>query len=290
MLWGPIIKTLSVWFEKRQLERASFMMSVSMILGYAVSWGASSLISEHLNWRAAFIAPALLMLIYTAVLAIFFKSKPAQPINAVETEEKKPEAFFRVSSLLEFCRIINMPCLFLVAVSQGIIREGIGVWFPTILQDSGIFPADAAWRILILVPFVNFCGLLFVRYINEKLERNSFRTLLAVFLLSCLLAVLLAVTPSKWITAVLVVMVLLLSITYGLTPILTASIPFEYSRYRWVFIYRWDHRFFHLSRRHAVGNTLGHYRGSQSMERRYTYVAGGCSNRFTGYVIPKYKN
>ena len=237
MLWAPIMKTLSTWFARRQLERVSFIMSMSMIFGYAISWGATSILINRLNWQSAFYLPAGLGFLFVLALAFLFQSQPAEgePADTLICETSRdlpgaarPEAL----SIREFFRLIQLPGLLLIVLLQGWIREGISVWFPTILQESGKIAANSPVLILVIIPLVNFGGILLVRKINRHAKGDSIQTLLVIFSLATGIALLLNIFLKQGFWIVLTSMVILLALTYGLTPILTSVIPFQYAQYR----------------------------------------------------------
>ena len=230
MLWAPIIKTLTVWFTGRQLEKVSFVMSISMVIGYALSWGTSSMLTTYLDWRLAFYLPAGLVLLQAFLMLLFFHS---QPIDRAPVAEKTAGPT-RDLTILSFFRLIHLPGLLLIAVAQGMIREGISVWFPTILQNSGRLPAKSPWVILIILPILNLGGILFVRRISLLHQGDSTRTLHWIFGLITGTAILMAVLMTRWPWLILTGMILLLPLSYGLTPILTSVIPFQYAQFRWV--------------------------------------------------------
>lgn len=250
MLWAPLMKTLSVWFHGYQLERVSFIMALSVIFGYAISWGASSILTTQLGWTYAFYLPVALVLLFTGVMAVLFRDKPDdasvisdsnpddQPATTASADNADSVASSRKSAetdclpLLQFLRMIRLPGLLLIALTQGIIREGISIWFPTIIESSGRFAAGSPWLILVIVPAINLCGVIFVRRVNRFLNSDSIRTLLIIFALVTGTALLLNLMNVNWFWLVLLVMILLLSLTYGLTPVLTSIIPFQYVRFK----------------------------------------------------------
>ncbi|NLO36082.1 MAG: MFS transporter [Clostridiaceae bacterium] len=234
MLWAPLMKTLSVWFYGYQLGRVSFIMSFTMIIGYAVSWGFSSVLVRQVGWAAAFVVPAVLVLVHAVVMAVMFISKPR------DTEDQAPDAnrsgtqtpASESPPILAFIRMIRLPGLLLIALTQGIIREGISVWFPTIIASSGRFSSGSPWLILVIVPLINLLGVIFVRRVNQVMKNDTLRTLLLIFSLVTASALVLNLFQAEWFGMILVVMILLLSLTYGLTPVLTSVIPFQYAHFK----------------------------------------------------------
>ncbi|MCK9252934.1 MAG: MFS transporter [Clostridiales bacterium] len=234
MLWAPLMKTLSVWFYGYQLGRVSFIMSFTMIIGYAASWGFSSVLVRQAGWASAFVVPAVLVMVYAVVMAVLFVGKPGNGKEDTPAE-KRPEQPSPVSdppSTLAFIRMIRLPGLLLIALTQGIIREGISVWFPTIISSSGYFSSGSPWVILVIVPLINLLGVIFVRRVNHFMKSDTLRTLLLIFSLVTVSALVLNLFQADWFGMILVVMILLLSLTYGLTPVLTSVIPFQYAHFK----------------------------------------------------------
>ena len=241
MLWGPLIRTLSLGFTARQLERVSFYMALSTITGYACSWGLASFLSERLGWRAAFWLPAVLVLLFAALLLLLFRSTPQRPLPAQEHEPglaaeaprslDDPSPVVPRLSLFAYLGRICFPVLFLMAAAQGLVREGVGVWLPTVLTESGYFPADSLWFVLLVIPLMNLAGVLFVQKLLRRAGQNSGKILFFLYILITAAAALLFFLGGSNVILPLILMVLLLSVTYGTGPIFTSLIPFHLSAY-----------------------------------------------------------
>ena len=49
MLWTPIVKLTATWCSGRKRERASFTLSVAVILGHLAAWALSGMLTSRLN-------------------------------------------------------------------------------------------------------------------------------------------------------------------------------------------------------------------------------------------------
>ncbi len=233
MLWPPIMKTLADWFPGRRLEGVSFTMAKSFIVGYALSWGASALLIGGGHWIWAFYLPAAAVLIYCLVMAVLFSSRPPVPVST-EDGVKRQDAHQHNGKrmpLREYFQVIGLPALLAAALSQGLIREGISIWFPSILEDLVHIAAEHSWIVLAAVPVINFGGILLVRRINLGSSKNSFRTLMTVFAVIFIAAAVLPAAARFFIWPSLFIMAALMAMTHGLTPIMTALIPFQFAGY-----------------------------------------------------------
>ncbi len=239
MLWGPLVKTLSLWFSPLRFGRVSFIMSISLILGHSLSWGFSSVISNYLGWRYAFIVPVFPVIVFLIVFSIFYQTHPPEEevdgqldLLGKQKISHEPPAQENIP-LLQHFKLINLPALAFVALAQGLIREGIGTWLPTIISDLKLFPSGTAWKVLILIPATNFLGVLFVRLINKKNKENNFATLKINYALALVFSIILIFIPNLLLLELLV-MIIFLAIVYGMTPLFTSAIPFQFARQGWV--------------------------------------------------------
>ena len=238
MLWAPLMRTLSLWFDSRRLGQVSFLMSLTAIFGYFLSWGSSSLLINHLGWQAVFYLPAGLALLFTLIFGFRFQNQPPAAAAAPVAADGSPAAPVLPDKkggdrlpLCSYFRIIRLPSLLLLALLHGLIREGISVWFPTILQSSSRYAASSSWLVLAAVPIVNLGGILLVRNLSRHLDGDSNRTILQVFILTAGIALFMILMPAQWFWLILLAMILMLALSSGLTPVLTSVIPFQYARF-----------------------------------------------------------
>ncbi len=260
MLWAPLIKAQSVWFARYQLERVAFIMAQTTVAGYAVSWGLSSLLAANFGWQYAFLVPAAMVMAFIVLMIVLFHSHPADGKDHQPGNKKAPDLAIAAASadtspaagkdkkkektgsgsehrqkplsIWKYFRLIQLPGLLLLAICQGLIREGISVWFPTILQASGRISLQRSWLVLIVIPLINFAGILFVRHTNHRLQRDSLKTVLFIFGIMTGMAIILSVMNPFSFWFVILLLVFLLSLANGLTPILVSVIPFQYAQYR----------------------------------------------------------
>jgi predicted MFS family arabinose efflux permease len=99
------------------------------------------------------------------------------------------------------------------------------------MTEAGSFNASSKIVVLLIVPFINFLGILAVREVYKHFGYNSTKTLFAVFSLSSLFALAAVVFAGRLPSLCLVSTVLLLTQVSGLTPLMTSIIPFKYVSY-----------------------------------------------------------
>lgn len=220
MLWAPIMKSLSDWFPSHELEHVSFIMARTILVGFALSWGISSLLAFYFSWTWAFYIPSASALLYCTFLMVLFKEKPrTQPGPA---RKHLPGHI----PILQYFKVIGLPGLLFIAFFQGLLREGITVWYPTLVQEFLPRASAASWSILLFVPVLQWGGLSLVRKTNSLMDNEPLKTIMAVFCIMCIIAVLLTLVNAA--APVLIGIMMLFALSHGLTPITTSVIPFQY--------------------------------------------------------------
>lgn len=229
MLWAPIMKVISNSFEGEQLQRASFGISFSLVIGHMVAWSASSVFDMFFGWRTVFIIPAVLVFVFVIIWFISFKDNFDK--NATVATVEKTESGFG------FLKVKYMPAIFAILIglclTHGIVKEGVGTWFPTLVEDFFNISDGSAIAVLILVPVINFAGLLLTKFISNKTGANSFFMLTALYVIT--VATTLVLYFFKAVPLVVLVLVILLEgLMYATNPVLTTFIPVSFTKYNCV--------------------------------------------------------
>ena len=224
MLWGPMVKTLSRWYPAEKLSRVSYIMALSCVAGYVTCWGLASFLGSHFGWRTAFLAPLVPVAVYLALFLLLFRNRPENHVSAPSSGKKAEPA----APLLPYLLKIRFPVLFLVSAVTGILREGIGVWLPTVLEESGLIPSGTLWMVLLVIPLLNFAGTTSVQSVLRHNGQNSSLTLGLVLSLMAVLALVLKLSAALQVMVILM-LVLILASANGITQILVSLIPFQNS-------------------------------------------------------------
>ena len=225
MLWAPIMRTIVLNSDGERLKRMTFLMSLTLVFGYAISWSASTIIKSFLGWRFVFIIPAFLAFAFAVVWVILYKNK--QPTDS-EVAEKKQVRLSSVKMLPVFLGVIVAAC-----IVHGIIKESINVWLPTMLESAGTFSLSSTLGILLIVPLINFGGVMLMKFIMNRGKSNTYITLSILFALSLAIAAAAAVGSTS--PYFMIIMTVLLSgLTFAINPVMTAYIPLDFAKYNCV--------------------------------------------------------
>ncbi len=232
MLWAPIMKVISNNFTGAKLQSASFGISFSLVIGHMVAWASSSAFDMVFsNWRIIFIVPAVVVAVFVVAWFILFKEDGSAEVK------KEIEASSEIESGFGFLKVKYMPIIFIVlmglCLTHGIVKEGVGTWFPTLLKEFFHITDESAIAVLIVVPVINFAGLLLTKFISNKTGANSFFMLTVLYVITVIATLVLyfcQIIPL----VVLVLIILLEGLMYATNPVLTTFIPVSFTKYNCV--------------------------------------------------------
>ena len=160
-LWGPIIRAIAVWYPPEERNPPAMVISFSSLAGYLLSWAGLGVLIQLTSWRGAFFLPGIVTLAFS--LWFLWKMQDAPQKLGLENyastvlpnqpagESISLWQLIRRERLLFFC---------LAALAQGIIKDGITLWAPTMLQELHGLSAAAVSGAAAWIPVVSFGGVL----------------------------------------------------------------------------------------------------------------------------------
>ncbi|MBR5721789.1 MAG: MFS transporter [Clostridia bacterium] len=228
MLWAPIMKTIVLNFEGTRLGKMTFLMSMTLVVGYSLSWSASTIIKTFLDWRFVFSVPAVIGGLFAVVWTVLYKKEESVPAFAQNTVSSKFSSLFRMKYFPA-----TVVLMLAVGLLHGIIKESINTWLPTMMDSFGSFSLSSTLGVLVIVPVINFIGIVFMRMIMAKGKSNSFYTVSVLLIISFAVA-LLSVFISLNTVALVVMTIALSGLTFASNPVLTAFFPIEFSKWNCV--------------------------------------------------------
>ena len=228
MLWAPIMKTIVLNFDGIRLGKMTFLMSMTLVVGYSLSWSASTIIKTFLNWHYVFLIPSLFSGFFSVVWLIFYKKEQKIPTFGKKTLTSNFRSLFSMKYFL-----VTVILMLVVGLFHGIIKESINTWLPTMMESFGSFSLSSTLGVLVVVPVVNFIGIVLMRTIMSRGKLNSFYTIFILLLIS--LGISLLASFLSFSTVALIVMTVALSgLTFASNPVLTAFFPIEFSKWNCV--------------------------------------------------------
>lgn len=234
-LWGPIIKTVSLWFPENKRTKIAIILSTSTIAGYLVTWGVIGQIIVKYSWRFAFRIPAVIVLLYSFIWLIKIKNRPEEvglhnqgSIDISDSHNKKE------NEKVSFIKIIVNTKLWLVAITciaQGFVKEGISLWAPTFIMDYQKISSGSVLLFTLAIPLMSLFGVFSAGWLLKRFKSNETKAITLLILLSIISGVLLFVFFKSGLFFVIILISLIATLMNGANTILLTIIPFTYDEY-----------------------------------------------------------
>ncbi len=189
MLWSPIVRILSQWFPKEQNTRVSVGISTSMIGGFLLAWGFNGQVLKSFSWNWVFIIPGITVLLYGFIWLIAMEKNPpnthftnnGSDVEDIPIDGRKPPDAAMDLSFLDFIGKNKLWILAIACVAQGAIKDGISLWGPAYLMETHALDLTSTTSYILLIPIMNFGGMLLAGWLNKKFNYNYRFTILALF-------------------------------------------------------------------------------------------------------------
>lgn len=223
MIWTPIVRIFAVNYEDKVRARALFLISFTMIAGYLIAWMLSGALTKGAGWRAAFGASGAV----TAIMGIFACRALHDSDSAAQKTEKSAEqpAAMSVGGLLFKTDLIFalLLCLF-----NGYVRDSIMNWAPKMLSDTQNIDLNGALGVILVIPIVNYLGILFGKRMYRVQQANVFKTMLTMVSLEIVFSLILFACFGAGTLVCAALLALCSAMAYGLNPLITSLTPMEY--------------------------------------------------------------
>lgn len=173
--WGPIVKTAARWTAPHQRHGVSSFLSTSFVLGALASWWLSGRI---LTWwgqvELVFWVPAGILALQAAIWTTLVRNTPADvgltPFGiANQAESQEIPLKEHLQHTLAFVRLPTLSLLALTTLVQGMVKEGINLWAPSLLMHTYGLDISTAAAYALIVPVMGFLGVLIAGLLTKHL-------------------------------------------------------------------------------------------------------------------------
>lgn len=164
ILWSSLIKTLSDSLSDEKLPKAVMVMSTTVAAGTFGAYGLAALFSAlQLDWTVIFYVSAAVVGTVAIIWFIGMSSIKggANTKESVSTTEKKK---LNITSAFIFSLIV----IFVCAVANGFIKDGITTWVPSILKEEFGVSSSISIIVTLLLPIISIFGATIVKILHEK--------------------------------------------------------------------------------------------------------------------------
>ena len=246
MLWSPIVRAVSLWTTKEISLAAGTSLTTPIPLGTVICYMICALCLKLWSWRAAFLACGCFLIVMAAVLYAAFSSLREHTVIDAQPSASSDGGSGGIRASLGRVFSVGMAFTALAIVANGILKDGLDLWIPTVLSERFIPDTAAVSLICSLLPVINISGAYIAHFIYTRFKLDELSTCGIMFGMSllCLAAatVMIKLTPAKEIgyviggsdiaAAVLITVLFALSSSamFGANTMLVTFIPLHYGR------------------------------------------------------------
>lgn len=231
MIWTPVVKLISEYFSGEKRDRASFIMSITVIFGHFAAWGISGLTAAYLGIKTSFIVPAFIMTaaaVYSIIELCFKNRNKTQTLSSdketqVNAQPLKP---MPVGKMLSSTGLIS---LLICCICNGFVRDGIVTWTPTVLSSGSGSVTLQSTLLSLILPIFELVGIAAAKK-SYAVSGSSARKANGIVLASSAVFSLILIFVYKNTFAAALMLALACAANYGVNPMLTTFIPMEYDK------------------------------------------------------------
>lgn len=187
MIWPPIIRIYSEYFNFKHKNNASINIVSSMVLGALASYGISAFSLQFLSWRWAFYFPFVMLLIVSLVWFFYYEKLTFN----IEGIYKRGEKTSKDNHFYKFLIKTGLLSILIPITVHGFIKDGVVSWIPTYIAERFNVSSSFSVFITMMIPVLNLSGAYLAKYVNNKNPNKEVKSTAYFFLLSTVSLVLL---------------------------------------------------------------------------------------------------
>ncbi len=225
MMWPPMVKILVSNCDDAMygysVLRISWASSGATILIYLIA----PFIIRIFSWRGVFVFSAVIGLV-TVILWGVLQSRidVTEPCSADEKTAEKKAKF-------SMPRLAIFPLIFIALgiILQGMLRDGISSWMPTVLAEELALGNSKSIFITVLVAIFSIVSLVISKWIYEKFFTNEVFCSVYIFGFAAVMSALMFVFYEGY--SIVVLMPLISSCMHGVNLMLITYVPKRFKKY-----------------------------------------------------------
>jgi len=169
ILWSSLIKTLSENIEDRKLPKAILILSTTVASGTFFAYGIAALFSAlHLKWTTIFYVASAV--VGFAALLWFFG---IGTLKGEETASAEVKTKSRGKLSLTPALIFSFIVIFISAIANGFIKDGVTTWVPSILKEEFGVKSSLSIIVTLILPLIAIFGSTIVTALRRKQKNEN---------------------------------------------------------------------------------------------------------------------
>lgn len=221
--WPSAVKIVSHWF-KSSIGTVGGLFGSCFLVGNVAAWPILNYLASTYGWRAAFLAPPLMLLLMATFFYLGVSDKPKK--DRQTDNISVPGAKSRCRELLLSKRLITITLAYTLLQ---LVRSGFTLWAPSFLFETYDLSLELAGYGVAVIPLGGIVGSAISGWLSDRM-RKSARTFIMFLLILSLALTLLTFYYTVRLGVQVGIILLFLSgfMLYGPHVLMVTVIPMEY--------------------------------------------------------------
>ena len=188
LVWSPILKIASVYFDQADKEKFGVDISTTVPLGTLASYGISLITLAFLPWNYVFLTCGLSELAF-ALIWLLGSKRLISKIKPVTVPPLQPENKTAVLGFRPTIKLIvssGVLLMLIPIVIQGTLKDSVTQWVPTFFSSAFGSGTSMSLVLTMMLPIVNVTGAYFAKALNRRLHNEASTSAVVT---SCMFAV-----------------------------------------------------------------------------------------------------
>lgn len=174
VLWSSLVKLQAEYLNEKDIGKSIIVMSTTTAAGTFIAYGLSALNIAFFSWRITFYIAAVTLVAASIAWLLGvgyvqknmpkFETKKTVPVTENASRSK------RISAPI----ILSLCVVFVFAVSNGFVRDGINTWVPNLLKEVYDLPSHFSILLTLILPLISISGAYFAKLVYGKLPNDIF--------------------------------------------------------------------------------------------------------------------
>ncbi len=175
LVWSPILKIASVYFDQADKEKFGVDISTTVPLGTLASYGISLITLAFLPWNYVFLTCGLSELAF-ALIWLLGSKRLISKIKPVTVPPLQPENKTAVLGFRPTIKLIvssGVLLMLIPIVIQGTLKDSVTQWVPTFFSSAFGSGTSMSLVLTMVLPIVNVTGAYFAKALNRRLHNEA---------------------------------------------------------------------------------------------------------------------
>ena len=228
MMWPPIVKIMVSTMDDATYGDASVIVSLGSSMGTIFVYLTAPLIITLLSWKFVLFFSSAIG-IFSVILWAFLKNRvyDEKAVSLLKSKGSYAPQKFKLPKRAIF------PLIFiaLAVVLQGMLRDGVTSWMPSLLSDTFKMGSSASILCTVSLSIFSMVAFILAGAFYKKFFRNEVACSAAIFAIATVAGLLLSLLFNSGAVFAIVFMTLITGAVHGVNLMLIGHVPKRFKKY-----------------------------------------------------------